>query len=341
MLPYVAGRELVGTVVETPHSSNSRIRKGDVVIVPSTDYRDLRKAAFQEYCIASSFNTIRLPHTISEESGAILGVAFVSAALTLGICMGISFEDIEDGPNLLKIVREIGASRLPEDIRAECLEGIAPADRARAGDFLVVWGGSSTCAYVAKQIARLAGLKIISVVDTGKHGLRLSSSTAIRPDLLVDSHDPERAISIIKAATGGAVRFGFDTQGKDTAAHLLRCLAPTPAVELSEEAKIPTPPSTPPGSAAKTLSHLVGLTGLPKTGIPDGVALHSVPIKLFHEVPEIGEALCAWCEKLLAKGALVPPDVVGVVDGLAGINGGLDRLRKREISGGRLVAVLR
>lgn len=330
--------------------TNSRIRQGDIVIVPSTDYRDLRKAAFQEYSIASSFNTIRLPRNISTQAGSILGVAFVAAALALGICMGVSFEDIEGGPNLLKLVRSIDPENLPADIRKECLEGIRDDERAQKGDFLVIWGGSSTCAYTMKQLARLAGLRNISVVDSSKHGLRLSSRDHIRPDLLVDAHDPERAISIIKSATNNSARFGFDTQGKETASQLLRSLAslhcfPNHPEEYSTSklnSKLPTPPSTPAeANPSAPRSHLVGLTGLPKGNVPEDVALHSVPIKLFHEIPEVGEALCSWAERLLVKGLLVPPDVLGTVDGLGGINAGLDRLRKREVSGGRLVAVLR
>jgi hypothetical protein len=322
--------------------------------VPSTDYRDLRKAAFQDYSVASAFNVIRLPTVVSPQSGATLGVAFVAAVLALGICMGISFEDIESGPDLLKIVKQIDSERLPADIKQECLQGIANGDRAKRGDYLVIWGGSSTCAFVMKQIARLAGLKIISVVNLGKHGLRLSSQASIRPDLLVDSHDPERAVNIIKTATADTARFGFDTQGKDTAAHLLRALVspttaaskPLPLTEdyskSSSADKLPTPPSTPSEQydTAVQRSHLVGLTGLPKTGIPEHMILHSVPIKLFHEVPEVGEALSVWAEKLLVKGMLSVPDVVGTVEGLCGINEGLDRLRKGDISGGRLVAVL-
>lgn len=303
------------------------MKKGDIVIVPSTDYRDLRKAAFQEYAIASTFNAIRVPQHIPATSGSILGVAFVSAALALGICMGVCFEDIEDGPNLLKIVRDIRPESLPIDIRKECLEGIGHHERAKAGDFLVIWGGGSTCAHIIKQIARLAGLNIISVVDSAKHGLRLSANTAARPDLLVDSHDPERAIKIIKTAANNRARFGFDTIGKETAGHLLRALASSssdvPSLPKDQrtferkDSKIPTPPSTPLEISPETpRSHLVGLTGLPKVDIPEGVALHNVPIKLFHEVPEIGEALSAWCERLLIKGLLVPPDVVGTVDGL-------------------------
>jgi hypothetical protein len=334
--------------VKLGDAASPRIQLGDKVAVPSTDYRDLRKAAYQEYSIASSFNSIRLPEQISVNPGSILGVAFVSAVLSLGVCMGLNFEDIEDGPDLLKVIRSLDPEKIPSDIREECLGGISKSERAQLGDFLVIWGGSSTCAHVAKQIARLAGLKVVSVVDSARHGLRLSSSETIRPNLIVDSHDPERAIDIIKASTGGRARFGLDTQGKDTAGHLLRSLAvPPPDNPVHSKTfqgpddKLPSPPSTPLNNADPNhRSHLVGLTGLPKKDIPEGIALHSVPIKLFHEIPEVGEALSSWCERLLVKGLLVPPDVVGTVAGLDGINDGLDRMRKREIRGGRLVAVL-
>ncbi|PVH91371.1 GroES-like protein [Periconia macrospinosa] len=360
-LPYISGRELVGTVLTNPSPPNSRIKKGTLVIIPSTDYRDLRKAAFQNYAIASSFNSIRLPSTISPHSGSILGVAFVSAALTLGICMGVDFSSISSGPDLLKIVHSLDSETLPSDIRAECLHGITPAERARKNDTLIIWGGGSTVAHIAKQIARLAGLKIISVVDTAKHGLRLSSHPQIRPDLVVDSYDAERAISIIQTATDGNARFGFDTVGKESASHLLRSLGSetrhekddTPSTkEESKTTKPPTPPHTPSSSPSTTStispssplsrSHLIGLTGLPKpsSSSSDNTLFHTVPIKLFHEVPAVGEALSAWCERLLVEGKLVPPDVVGVVKGLEGIEEGLGRLRRGEIRGGRLVGDL-
>lgn len=143
---------------------------------------------------------------------------------------------------------------------------------------------------------------------------------ATRPDLLVDSHNPERVIDIIKIATNNSARFGFDTQGKDSAAQLLRSLASStsPINSLLKEvkstnkaSKLPTLPSTLESIDCTLQSHLVGLKGIPKTDIPKDVTLHSVPIKLFHEIPEVGEVLSAWCERLLAKELLVPPDVVG------------------------------
>jgi len=261
--------------------------------------------------------------------------------------MGVNFIDIEDGPDLYQLLRSIDPERIPADIRLECLNGINDHERARSGDYVVVWGGSSTCAHTFKQIGRLAGLRIISVVDTAKHGLRISSQQQIRPDLLVDAHDPERAVHIIRAATGNRARFGFDTQGKDTAAHLVRSLSSkstllqdSSKLESFASRKLPTPPSTPHQTSSESRSHLVGLSGVPKTNIPEGLALHNIPMKLFHEIPEVGEALSAWCERLLVKGCLVPPDVVGTVNGLDGINEGLNMLRRREVSGGRLVAIL-
>ncbi|KAI4671880.1 uncharacterized protein J4E78_000378 [Alternaria triticimaculans] len=341
-LPYISGREYSGTALITPTTPSSRIKKGDRVLVPSTDYRDPRKAAYQHYSIASTFNTIRLPPNLSLNSGSILGVAFVSAALTLGICLGLDFSDIEDGPDILGIVRSLDPDSIPGDIRQECFHSIGVKERIKAGDNLVIWGAGSVCAFVTMQIARLAGIKVVAVVDAVKHGSRLLASEAARPDYLVDAHDPGRAVEVIRAYTGKTgARFGFDTLGRETAGHLMSALA-HPTVPPSSQAKLPTPPSTPhtPVSTAQR-SHLVGLTGLPKDDVPKDVALHSVPIKLYHEVPQVGEALSAWCERLLAKGMLVPPDVVGTVDGLEGVNAGLDRMRRREVSGGRLVAVLK
>ncbi|KAF2633813.1 hypothetical protein BU25DRAFT_436176 [Macroventuria anomochaeta] len=300
VIPYVSGRELSGVVVKAPKAQNSRVREGDVRRV--------------------IFNTIRLPHNVSAESGSILGVAFVSAVLALGIGMGVSFESIENGPDLLKIVRSIESERLPADIRRECIEGISEDDRAQAGDYLVIWGGSSTSAHLTKHIARLAGLKIVSVVDSAKHGVLLSTNATTRPDLLSAAH----VLRSLVSSTSPISSLSKDAQNYER-----------------KDSKLLTPPSTPLElSEDGPRSHLVGLTRLPKPGIPEDVTLHNVPIKLFHEIPEVGKALSAWCERLLVKGLLVPPDVVGTVKGFGAINEDLDRMRRREISGGRLVAVL-
>lgn len=111
------------------------------MIAISTDYRDLRKAAYQEYVVSFDYNVVRLPPTLSYEEGSTLGVAFVAASLALGICMGVDFSDVTNGPDLLKLVKAADPDSIPEDVRAETLRGIPEHERAKPGDWIAVWGG--------------------------------------------------------------------------------------------------------------------------------------------------------------------------------------------------------
>jgi NADPH:quinone reductase-like Zn-dependent oxidoreductase len=326
-LPYVSGRELVGEVIITSARS-SRFKPGDLVIVISTDYRDLRKAAYQQCVVATNFNICLLPPNVSPESGSALGVAFVAAALCLGICFGLDFTTIADGPDLLSIVHKLDPQRLPDDVRHECLEGISREDGPLAGDWLAIWGGSSTSALMLAQLARLLGLRTISVIDHRKHALASSTDWRTRPDIIVDNHNPDRAIEIVKSVTRNGLRFAVDTVGRDTASHLMQSLQDEldPKTDRNEVA-----------GAHKPSAHLVGLTGLPKVKSSNSIVFHTVPIKVFHEIPEVGEALMQWLERLLSRDLLVPPKILGIKEGFGSINGALDSMRRGEISGGRLV----
>lgn len=274
--------------------------------------------------------------------------------------MGVDFSDVLGGPDLLKIVKEVDPDSIPQDVRAESLNGIAEEERARRGDWLAIWGGksnsnsqeqsfilivvvqwltftslgSATSANLTVQLARLAGLKVATVVDSARHGLRISNHKFIRPDLLVDSHDPQRAIEILQSNVGEEVRFGIDTMGKDTASNLLEALNKSRSPSTSTQP--PSPPATPRTSPSRS-SHLIGLTGLPKNTSVEAAVMHSVPIKLFHEVPAVGRALVTWLERLLAQGLVSPPEIIDIEEGLQNVNTGLDRMRRGEIRGGKLI----
>ncbi len=183
---------------------------------------------------------------------------------------------------------------------------------------------------MASQLARLAGMHVLLIVNQEKHGIRLARDPALRPDLLVDSHDQDHAIAVIQGSLGSKLRFALDTQSRDSAAALARSLRPPE----KRKSSIPTPPRTP------TNTHLVGLAGLPKEPSVGGVAYHNVPIKLFHEVPPVGNALALWLERLLETGLITPPDVLAVEKGFDGVNRGLDKMRRGEISGGRAIVDL-
>ncbi|KAF2815376.1 GroES-like protein, partial [Mytilinidion resinicola] len=342
-LPHICGRDAVGIVVRAPKTTTttpsrppSRIKVGDTVIATSTDYRNTSKSTFQSYILASLSNTALLPPSIPPTTGAALGVAYVAAVLSLGICLGIDFSALPlasaaanaAGPHLLAIVAKIPDAKLPADVIAECRKAqqedgehqFAYVERQRGevgkGDWIAVWG-SSTTGFLISQLAKLAGLRVLLVVDLHKHGARLQSHGA---DMLVDAHDPGRAVAVMRGVAGGRLRFGVDTVGKETAEYLADALAD----EEGKEGK------------GKEERHLVGLTGLPKERRP-GVVHHTVPIKLFHEVPEVGEGLMKWLEVLLAERLLKPPEIEVVEGGLESVNGALDRMRRGEISGKRMV----
>ena len=177
--------------------------------------------------------------------------------------------------------------------------------------------GSSASGCCAVQLAKFAGLKVIAIIDVARSGERMLKHGA---DLLVDRIDPERAISIVQSITKGRLRFGLDTRGKDSAKLL--------AQAMQRE-----------GGNGGRRSHLVGLTGVPKEPV-EGVVYHSVPIKSFHEAPEVGEGLMIWLEKILEQKLLATPEIEVADGGLEGINAALDRLRDGSVNGPRIVVPL-
>ncbi|QSZ28695.1 hypothetical protein DSL72_003195 [Monilinia vaccinii-corymbosi] len=317
-LPCISGRDFAGKVVKPPRA-NSRFRSGDVVMGVSTDYRDSRKAAYQQYAVLSDFNACRLPSTVSPTGAAPLGVAYVAAALGLGICLGVNFANRErelQGPDLFRTIHSLPRDCIAQDVRAECFDSIREDERPEPGDWIAIWGGSSATGCCAVQLAKLAGLKVIAVIDVARSGERMLKHGA---DLLVDRFDTDRAISIVKGITKGKLRFGLDTRGKESTALLAQTMR-----SVGIEGK---------------RAHLVGLTGLPKEPTP-GVLYHSVPIKTFHEAPKIGEELMVWLERLFEHNRIATPEIEVAHGGLQGINAALDRLRDGSVNGPRIVVPL-
>jgi len=216
------------------------------------------------------------------------------------------------GPDFLRMVRQLDPRDVPEDIRDECFTSLPTAERPQPGEWLAIWGANSTTGQLALQLAKLAGLKVACVADLAKGGQRLSELGA---DFMVDKYDTKRAVDIVRAVTGNNLRFGLDCTGKDTADLLQQTL------QQSNHGR---------------KSHLLGMTGLPKQASPN-VVHHKLPIKLFHEVHDYGEALMQWLEELLVAKSLKLPNVEIAEGGLAGINDALDRLRSGTVSGKRIV----
>lgn len=119
------------------------MKEGDLVLVPSTDYRDIRKAAFQEYAITTTFNASRIPAAVPAPAAASLGVAFVASVLSVAVSFGLDLSRIAalPGPDLVGTLKGIHEGDIPEDIRPECFAAFDEHDRVQPGEWIAIWGG--------------------------------------------------------------------------------------------------------------------------------------------------------------------------------------------------------
>ncbi|KAL5119969.1 hypothetical protein ACEQ8H_002067 [Pleosporales sp. CAS-2024a] len=326
-LPSVNGREFIGKVVEVNKKQHSTYAVGDMgtdrvkILSVSTDYRDLRKSAFQEYAVVSEFNAVKLPRSLHGYHAASVGVAFVTAAIALGVSLGMVFPTDANGSalNLLKVAQAQEPSNVPADISDEIFNAIHPRSRPRNGDWIMIYGASSVTAQVAIQLSKWSGLKL---------GV----------DILIDRMDLDRAADEIKKKIEAPICFALDTVGSDTASWCQKVLASCrgSVLESSEKDQGRDGRSL---SVDEDQSHLICLTSRPKTKDAN-VRVHAVPIKLFHENHDIGKLISKWLEELLASGKLKLPDNVLVNGGLNAVGPSLERMRKGEVSGKRLVVLM-
>ena len=101
--------------------------------------------------MTTDFNVARLPAELPTNTGAAIGVAFVSALLALSVSLGFDYTSIKGsskGPDLLTLLRKLDRNEIPEDVREECFEGIQDAERPQKGDWFAIWGGKFTAAVV-------------------------------------------------------------------------------------------------------------------------------------------------------------------------------------------------
>ncbi|SCV71507.1 BQ2448_3095 [Microbotryum intermedium] len=305
VLPALNGRDLAGVVVGVG-ANVQRWKFGDLVFGPSTAYRDYRTSAFQQFAVASEHCLGSVPVKSSVEQCAAL-------ALAIGSALGIAIRGF--APRSLTIGAD---GEFPEWVKTTGSPTPIQEPSARFGDWILIWGaqssqfdhtGSTTSGYLATQLARIAGLRVIAVASKERHEERLR---AVSIEHVVDREDPIAAIAEIREITGGSLRYAIDCVGKTSASHALEALSWS-------------------GDA-----YLVGLSGLPKTA-RSGVRLCEVPIKTFHTNAAVGSGLMRLLEELIDNNELVLPAVEVIYGGLEAVNDGLDRLRRGECAFGRIV----
>jgi NADPH:quinone reductase-like Zn-dependent oxidoreductase len=113
------------------------------VLAISTDYRDFRKSAFQEYAVVCCFNAVKIPPAVNPFHVASIGVAFVAASMSLGICLGLDFPPFSKHPplSLLSLAQQQEQDQIPPDVFDEIFHGISPDAKPQAGEWVLIYGG--------------------------------------------------------------------------------------------------------------------------------------------------------------------------------------------------------
>jgi NADPH:quinone reductase-like Zn-dependent oxidoreductase len=203
-LPWINGRECAGEI-EALGAGVKGLHVGQRVWT-STYYRDRRAGCFQELVVAPEHTVLVLPESMGFEDAACLGVAGLTAAMTLW-----KWFDLPMGSTV-----EAGGER-----------------------FVLIWGGATITGQFAVQIAVEAGLKIITVaskrmrqrlLDLGAHHV-----------VVRDGRSLEDIASEVQQIGQDDIVYGVDLVGPQSAAYGVGCLSRQQAAKFAPLA-VPAPP---------------------------------------------------------------------------------------------------
>ncbi|KAH9885726.1 GroES-like protein [Xylariomycetidae sp. FL2044] len=275
--PWVTGREMSGVVAQVG-SAVTGLKEGDAVWT-STYYKDVRAGCFQEYVVVPSHTVLPIPSTVTPEAAACLGVAALTASMTLWKWLGV------------------------------------PTPSSHTDDaeerWLLIWGGSTITGQFATQLARLSGLRVITV--TSEETKPLSERLGAHRVVVRDGKTNEELVDEIRRATDGKITRAIDLVGTKTAALALEAVSKDEAVAFAPLAMMA-------GSQV----------------VPDNVTVHTVEMKQF-----VLDKTNIWCTEelgaLLEGGWLMLPELRIIEGGLDVVQQGLDMLKKGNMKGKKLV----
>ncbi|KAF2400583.1 GroES-like protein [Trichodelitschia bisporula] len=188
--PHITGREMAG-VVERVGTNVTHLQPGDPVWT-STYYRDPRAGCFQEYVTVPQHTVHPIPRGLSFEEASCLGVGALTAAMTLWKWLDVPVSDAA-----------------ASEVRGE-----------GEGEWIFIWGGSTVTGQFATQIAKLGGLRVITVCS----GRTAELSRALGADHVVvrDGRAEADILAEVERVTAGGVTRMLDLVGPKTAAACVR-----------------------------------------------------------------------------------------------------------------------
>ncbi|KAK5681100.1 hypothetical protein LTS10_006861 [Elasticomyces elasticus] len=197
--PWIGGREVAGIAEEV--GSNVRAFKVGDRVWASTYYKDRRAGTFQEFCVVPQHTVLPLPARLDFNAGACLGVAALTAAMTLWKWLAVEMPS----PH--------------------------PKTAVTSSRHILIWGGSTVTGQFAIQFAHRSGLSVVAVTSAKTRCLaeRLGAAHVI----LRDHKTNDEIVAEIRAITGDDLTMAIDIVGNTTGASCLQALSATKASTLA------------------------------------------------------------------------------------------------------------
>lgn len=177
--------------------------------------------------------------------------------------------------------------------------------------YILIWGGSAVTGQFAIQIATLAGLQVIAVTS-GKTA-PLAKKLGAAHTIIRDGKQGDEIVSEIRAIAGDSITRAIDLVGPETAAFCLQALSETERSLFAPLAMISS-----------------------KTAVPDNVTVQTVEMKQF-VLREGSEVYSHALNRLIEESRLVMPEMMVLDGGLDTVLEGLERVKRGDMGGKKMV----
>ncbi|EJT98744.1 GroES-like protein [Dacryopinax primogenitus] len=276
--PIILGCDAAGVVLESTGQDVGSFKAGDHVATLTPLGRESKYGTYQRYCVTKAASSIKIPESMPFDQAATLPLGFYTAAIGVHTMLGVPIP-LEKG----KVSRDVGI-----------------------GEWMLVWGASSSVGAAAVQLAKAAGFHVVATAS--KHNFEYVKS--LGTDVVLDYHD-RNVIEKIHAAASLSLAFNAISTLQTTEA----CMA-----ALTDGGKV--------------------ANVLPFDGVkPDGVEVLVVQSTVLNQPEHLEElkAFTALWQALVDAGKLKPSPVQLMPDGLNSIDHGFELQHDHKISGHKLV----
>jgi NADPH:quinone reductase-like Zn-dependent oxidoreductase len=189
-------------------------------------------------------------------------------------------------------------------------------------EWMLIWGGSAVTGQFATQIAKLSGLKVITVCSSKTADL--SRSLGADHVVIRDDRDSEGILKEIGFITRGGITKVLDLVGPKTASLCVDACSTSQQIKVLDGRKVVFAPLAMMSSAQE---------------IPTNVRVETVDMKRFVldvEAGTYGQTL----NQLLERGLLSLPAMHVLGGGLEDIEAGLEMVKKGNMAGKKVVVTL-